>query len=296
VTVYSGSSAKKLGGRPKGSYGAKATAIREHVVELTKTHEVMTVRGVFYALVSRGVIPKEETTGYRPVQRVLLEMRHGGELPWSFIADGTRWQNKPTSWDDAEDALLATARSYRRNLWRDQGIRFEVWLEKDALAGVLSRVTDAWDVALMVSRGVSSASFLYSAVEQANQAAGHGIDTIIVTLFDYDAGGARARRMIHDYFDQYIVDQVEIVDVAITEPQIEEWNLPTRPAKKTDPQAKTWGDVAVELDAIPPDLLRRLVEDEIVKRIDPHAWNLARQYEQHERELLLRIATTERAS
>ena len=177
--------------------------MRNAIIELTDEYDVMTVRQVFYALVSRGIVPKEETRGYRPVQRQVLEMRTAGLLDWGFIADGTRWMRKTASWDEIADYTDRIARGYRRNLWQRQSIRLEVWLEKDALASVISPVTERWDVPLMVSRGVSSATFLHAAVEVANEAYDHGIATVLLLLFDFDAGGARAARMIHDYFERY---------------------------------------------------------------------------------------------
>lgn len=282
-----GASASNSRGRP---LAAETIALRDAILGLTVDYKVMTVRGAFYALVSRGVVEKDETRGYRRVQQQVLKLRHEGTLPWSFIADSTRWQRKPLTWDEAEDALQATARTYRRNLWRSQGIRIEVWVEKDALASLVSGVTDAWDVSLMISRGVSSATFLRGAVDEANEAAKYGIDTTIITMFDYDAGGERAARAIRAFFADYGTEPVEFEHLAVTEEQIEEWQLPTRPAKKKDPEAARWGDRAVELDAIPPDRLHELLEDAIVSRIDQHEWRLAQQYEAAERELLTTIA------
>jgi hypothetical protein len=54
----------------------------------------MTVRQMFYALVSRGSIPKTEQ-GYGQVGYHLLHMRRAGLIPYSFIADNTRWMRKP---------------------------------------------------------------------------------------------------------------------------------------------------------------------------------------------------------
>lgn len=288
LEVFGSSTRKSSGGRP---VAAETIRLRSAILDLQEEHDVMTVRQIFYALVSRGVIPKDENRGYRPVQRNVLELRRPGDLPWSFIADSTRWQRKPETWDSAVDALNATARTYRRNLWRDQGVRFEIWLEKDALAGVLVPVTDKWDVSLMISRGVSSATFLHAAVEAANDAYETAeIETIVVTLFDYDAGGARARRTITRYFDEYATAPITFEHVAVTENQITEWSLPTRPAKKSDPEAHKHAEIAVELDAIPPNKLKSLVESEITTRIDAHAWNLARQYEAEERGFLKLVA------
>jgi len=41
----------------------------------------------------------------------------------------------------------------------------KIWLEKDALAGVIYPVTDLYDVPLMVARGYASLSFLHGAAE-----------------------------------------------------------------------------------------------------------------------------------
>src|SRR5436190_1975869 len=125
----------------------------------------MTVRQVFYQLVKLGLVDKTESGYNHVVVRLLTKLRLEGELPWEWIADSTRWMRKPTTYDDIEDALRDTAATYRRALWRDQEVYVEVWLEKEALAGVLLGVTAEWDVPLMVTRGFASLSYLHSAAE-----------------------------------------------------------------------------------------------------------------------------------
>jgi hypothetical protein len=142
--------------------GEKSRARRDAVFDLADEYDVMTARQVFCQPVSRGVVPNTENGGYRPVQAQVLKMRREGALPWEFIADSTRWMRKPPTWDSVEDALRATECTYRRNLWRAQGVRLEAWLKKDALAAVVADATVRWDVPLMVLRGTSSATFLHS--------------------------------------------------------------------------------------------------------------------------------------
>jgi hypothetical protein len=295
-------SARKTGGRPKGSLGPKARAIREAVLALTAEYEVMTVRQVFYALSVRGIVPKDENAGYRPVQAHVLKMRREGLLPWSFIADGTRWQRKPETWDSVEDAVRETQRTYRRNLWRSQDLRVEVWLEKDALAAVVADVTDRWDVPLMVSRGTSSATFLHSAGEEAKRAyLEAGISTQIFALYDFDAAGRRAARSVENGLREFgrlpsgNPVPIEFDLLAVTEHEIDMWRLATRPAKKTDPEAHKFGSEAVELDAIPPDKLVELVENAIIQHIDPRAWRVQEAVERMERDGLLRLRLAEAA-
>jgi hypothetical protein len=282
VTGISGGSASnsRKRGRP---LGPKAKEIRAAVVGLTELYDLMTVRQIFYALTVRGVVEKTEA-GYRQVQTQVLRMRRDGLLPWSFIADSTRRQRKPDSYDTVKDALAEVTNTYRRNLWRTQQVRIEVWLEKDALASVVMGVTVPWDVPLMVSRGQSSDTFCYQAAQEARNAWENGITTHIFALYDADRSGRNAAEQIRKKLQSYsggapIVFQLP----AVTDRQIEEWSLPTRPAKENA------DETAVELDAIPPERLTSLVHEAIEALVDPDAWNIEVAVEESEREILRRM-------
>jgi len=151
--------------------------------------------------------------------------------------------------------------------------------------------TDPWDVALMVSRGTSSATFLYSAAQAAAEAwENDAVETVILALYDHDAAGKRCARTVERGFAEYAPDvPVRFQLLALNEGQVEAWGLPTRPAKKTDPEAAKFAGPAVELDAIPPDRLIQLTQDAIVARIDAEAWQKELAYESSERDLLERI-------
>lgn len=284
----------KKPGRPRGWLAPETIEIRQAIMSLTIEYEVMTVRQIFYALTVRGIVPKEENQGYRRVQRQVLELRRAGLLEWSFISDATRWRRGPMMYDRAEDALLAIKSTYRRNLWQSQDERIEVWLEKDALAGVVMEATVPWGVDLMVSHGTSSATFIHEAAVVARTAYERAnVSTIVFGLFDFDAGGARIARAIDRGLDEHLGELgwiVEFERIAVLSEQVEDWNLPTRPAKKTDPEAHKFGTVAVELDAIPPDRLIGLVDEAIASRVDADAWKKEQIVEQNERELLSRLA------
>ena len=180
---------RKVRGRPVGRLGTTARAIREAVLDdLVGRYERMTARQVFYALEVAGIVEKTDR-GYRQVQKQLLAMRREGLLDWAFITDGTRWQRKPSSYGDVRDYVASVSRSYRRDLWQTQLVRIEVWLEKDALADVVVDVTAPWDVALMVSRGQSSATFIHTAAKLAEAEFDRsGAATFVYALYDHDAG------------------------------------------------------------------------------------------------------------
>ncbi|MBB6407449.1 hypothetical protein HNQ71_000093 [Mesorhizobium sangaii] len=142
----------------------------------------MTVRQVFYQATVRGIVDKSEA-GYTKVQTDLVQMRKSGMLPYDWLADNTRWQRKPRTFDSIEQALNDTARFYRKSLWTDAGSYVEVWLEKDALAGVVQPITALYDVPLMVARGYASLSFLHSAAEYI---ASLDVPTFIYHCGDFD--------------------------------------------------------------------------------------------------------------
>jgi hypothetical protein len=279
-------------GRP---LAARTLAIRAAVLDQVERYERMTVRQVFYQLESSGVVEKTEG-GYRQVQAQVLKMRREGLLPWNFITDGTRWMRKPASYADIGEYVDLVSRSYRRDLWGEQGVRIEVWLEKDALADLVSDVTDQWDVALMVSRGQSSATFLHAAAKSAEHAWNVAeVETYIYALYDFDGGGMRAAHTVEHELPTHAPEApIHFERLAVTEDQIYDWDLPTRPAKKTDPEAAKfaaeYGGEAVELDAIDPTQLKGLVEKAILSHVDQHAWTVEKTVEAEERQGLRALA------
>src|SRR5262249_5592833 len=137
---------------------------REALLDIIDQGKPMTVRQVFYQATVRSLVEKAES-GYAKVQTDLVLLRRSGELPYDHLADSTRWQRKPRTFDGVEEALRETAKFYRKRLWTEADRYVEVWLEKDALAGVVYPITEMYDVPLMVARGYASHSFLHSAAE-----------------------------------------------------------------------------------------------------------------------------------
>ena len=94
-----------------------------------------------------GVLPgdgaqsrREVETGDVKVQRQLVDLRREGQIPFTSIADNTRWQRKPITYDSLTEAVERTAATYRRAVWSDLDLYAEVWLEKDEAARGLERV------------------------------------------------------------------------------------------------------------------------------------------------------------
>ncbi len=256
---------------------------REALLQIVKEGRPMTVRQVFYQATVHGIVEKAET-GYNKVQTLLADMRRDGDLPYDWLADSTRWMRKPETFDSVEDALRETARFYRRNLWRDAESYAEVWLEKDALSGVVYPVTSMYDVPLMVARGFASLSFLHEAAEAIKHM---DRPTFIYHLGDYDPSGVEAANKIEQTLREFAPEaEIYFERLAVLPSQILEWDLPTRPTKLTDSRAKNFGDISVELDAIEPGQLRQIVEEVINRHIPQDELRVLKQAETSERELI----------
>jgi hypothetical protein len=267
---------------------AELTEIDDAIIEIAEAEEPVTVRGLFYRVMSRGLVPKTEH-GYAVVQRRALRLRRSGELPYGWITDGSRLRLKPRTFSNAQAALENTARMYRRDLWIDQGIHVEVWTEKDAIRGVVSPVTAEYDVPLMISRGYSSETFLYETAEDIND---EGVPAVIYQLGDHDPSGVGAWEDIQRKLREFVDNGIDVTfeRIAVTPEQISELDLPTRPTKQSDSRAAKFAGDSVEVDAIPSTTLRELVSDAIERWIDPEALRLTKVAEDSERKVLARIA------
>lgn len=267
--------------------------VRRAIIDTLEQERPMTVRQVFYQLVSQGVIAKSEKEYKNTVVRLLTDMRRDGSIPFNWIADNTRWMRKAITYDSLQDALYTTAMTYRRSLWQESDAYVEIWLEKDALAGVLFQVTEEWDVPLMVTRGYPSVSFLHSAAEDIKSQSEFGRTTYLYYFGDYDPSGVDIPRFVERQLREFAPEARMLFEcIAVTPEQIRQLNLPTRPTKRTDSRAKNFDDsVSVEVDAIPPRVLRSMVQDCITNHLDEYELSQIRKTEEWERETLQAISS-----
>jgi hypothetical protein len=256
---------------------------RDIILAIVAEMEPMTVRQVFYQASVRGLVEKSEA-GYGKVQTDLVYMRRSGAMPYDWLADNTRWQRKPRTYGSVEEALHETARFYRKSLWTDAAAYVEIWLEKDALSGVVYPVTNLYDVPLMVARGYASLSFLHSAAEYISNLE---VPAYIYHFGDHDPSGVNAGEKIEETLRELApAAEIFFERVAVTRQQIAEWNLPSRPTKSTDSRAKNFIGDSVELDAIDPETLRALVKDCIEQHLPPYQFAILKTAEESERELI----------
>jgi hypothetical protein len=270
---------------------ADIAAIRDAIVDVLREDPPMTVRQVFYQLVVRGVVEKSEAQYQGTVIRLLTDMRMDGTVPFNWITDESRRRRVTRTFDGIEDALEHTAKFYRRSALQDAREYVEIWCEKDALAGVMWGPASEYDVPLMVSRGMPSITFLHGTALEIQRAAKAGKRTYIYQFGDHDPSGVLIPQLIQTRLNQ-MCDRLHcpgpiIERAALTETHIEQYNLPTRPTKRDgNKHAEGFEGDSVELDALPPRVLRAMVTEVIERHVSAAATEVLRAAEESERELL----------
>lgn len=281
VEVYEASPVKR-----RRRTGGELDAVDNAIVTAVETEAPVTLRGVYYRVVSAGGVDKTEA-GYQLVGRQLLKLRRARKVPYSAITDGTRLVRKPPTWSNVEEMLETASLSYRRALWQNQDVELIVLSEKDAISGTVYPVTAKWDVELGIVRGYSSETFVYSIAETVSANTANGKTTFVYQLGDHDPSGLDAWRDFTSKVLRFAPEaDVQFERLAVTPDQIRVLDLPTRPTKKSDTRARNFIGESVEVDAIPPSVLRGIVEDAIVQHIAPEAHRLHQIAEQSERDIL----------
>ena len=270
-------------------------AIRAAITEILTADHPQTVRQVFYQLVVRGAVKKTEIEYSQTVSRLLTEMRLDGELEWGWIVDNSRRTNVTQTFDNVAAALDDSARYYRRSALRESDVYIEIWTEKDALAGILYEAASDYDVPVVSSRGIPSISQLRISFENIQDASDAGKNVFVYQFGDHDPTGCliprHIERQINEWCDEEGCDLPTIERVALTEEQIEQYRLPTRPTKRHgNPHAKDFKGESVELDALPSSVLRDLVRECIGQHISRHELNILREAERSERDFLRMLA------
>ncbi|QCW20363.1 hypothetical protein [Flavobacterium phage FPSV-S1] len=242
----------------------------------------LTLRQLYYQLVSKNVIANNDQE-YKKLSRVLTEGRVAGIVDWDSIEDRLRRPQNVYTVEDIKDALEDTVTQYRLNRQRDQNVFVEVLVEKDAISNVLKRVTEKYGVNILVNRGYGSVTAMYDAYSRYRSALKYkNIDKVVILYIgDHDPSGLDMIRDINarvtEMLDQDFDGVFEIKPIALTKKQIKQYNPPPNPAKITDSRSDGYialhGASSWEVDALPPEVLDKILDDAICNEIDVEQYN-----------------------
>lgn len=260
----------------------------------------LTLRQLYYQFVSRDLIANRQSE-YKRLGSVINDARLAGLIDWDHMEDRTRNIRALSHWETPGDVIDAAARGYRIDKWNRQAYHVEVWIEKDALVGVIDGVCTRNDVAYFSCRGYTSQSEIWSASQRLIRATTRrnaGKQSIIIHLGDHDPSGIDMTRDIRDrltlFCEHHDAPAPIIERIALNMDQVNEYDPPPNPAKITDSRSTgyidSYGEESWELDALAPNVIDELIQSEIDNYRDEAIWERDRSREDSERALLNRAS------
>lgn len=255
-------------------FHSKSLETIERVNSIVEEYEAqgfeLTLRQVYYQLVARGFIPNNERS-YKNLGSLINDGRLAGLIDWYAIVDRTRNLRGNSHWENPESVIDSARYSYMLDRWENQPNYVEVWVEKDALIGIVSQICRELDVPHFSCRGYTSQSEMWSAAQRFIRQS-HRESRTIIHLGDHDPSGIDMTRDIQERLDMFGAD-VFVKRVALTMEQIEIFNPPPNPTKLTDARAsgyiEEYGHECWELDALEPKVITSLIRDEVTALQDP---------------------------
>lgn len=208
--------------------------------------------------------------------------RLAGLIDWNSIVDRTRNLRRNSHWDSPRDIILSSAYQYALDKWSNHPNYVEVWVEKDALVGVIGQICSKLDVPYFSCRGYVSQSEMWSAAQRLIAQNPHRESCTILHLGDHDPSGIDMTRDIQERLTMFGAD-VHVDRIALTMEQVELYNPPPNPTKLTDARAggylETYGEECWELDALDPSVLSKLISTHVSLLRDNELYNRQKEME-----------------
>jgi hypothetical protein len=282
------------------AFNEKHAAVVQHANVILEEYQrqgfTLTLRQLYYQFVARGLLANAQST-YKWLGDILGDARLAGEVDWYHLEDRTRNLKGNQHWNSPAELVSHTARSFKIDKWSDQPYKVEVWIEKDALLGVLDSICPKLDVDYFSCRGYTSLSEMWKAGQRLKWAAEQGKKVVVLHFGDHDPSGMDMSRDIRDRARLFMDGhggQLKVLRCALNMVQVNRLNPVPNPAKLSDSRAKRYiaeyGSSSWELDALEPAELVRLVTAGVVKFRDDKLWHAALAREQAGRDQLARVA------
>lgn len=271
--------------------------IIENAIDVLSNYEdgVLTIRGLHYQLVSRGMT--NDIQHYKRVVAATGDARWRGLISFNAFSDRDRYlacetEAEPSilgdKIDKAKEQVRLWATNYYLNRWENQTYYPEVFIEKKALEGVFYKPCQYHGIALGACKGYPSLTFLHDATQRFKEASSRGQKPIIIYFGDYDPSGEDIPRALQENIRSLGCPEIELKRVALKEWQVIDWKLPPAPTKVTDSRSASWdGFGQVELDAVKPEVLISLLEHTVRELFDENLHDELMRRESEEREYFM---------
>ena len=276
--------------RPKGY--AEWRPRRETQIVLSRVDEVLkeyraqlplTVRQIFYRLVGAYDFPKTEQA-YERLGNYLVRARRARLISFEAIRDDSASVMNHLHFDGEEDFygyVHQLGRNYKQDKLARQKLAIRVHCEAEGMMPQLHNVLEKYSVPVYSCSGFDSLTARQQLAKWCHDTFVYrGKVPMMFHLGDYDPDG-------ESIFDSLVEDVVGFLSedaphllgrypaprlfrrLALTEEQVQAYDLPTAPPKRTSSRTKHWsGSATCQLEALPPDELGRLVEDAVFNELD----------------------------
>lgn len=269
---------------------ARIAMCNEIIEEYQEQKLKMTLRQLYYQCVAHRGLPNSDKS-YKALAALVSDARIAGLIDWDAIEDRGRMPKSYRHWTGPKSFIGDMCWYYRKDRWAEQTQYIELWVEKDALAGVLTPLADEFDVTLVVNKGYSSSSAMHAAAQRYIEHVSR--EWIIFYLGDHDPSGEDMVRDIRERLAMFEAD-VRVEKLALTMEQVLEHKPPPNPAKTSDSRydayAQLHGDESWEVDALGPAKLAAIIRAAFVRTIDVDAMEAAKKLETAERDALRKAA------
>ena len=256
----------------------------------------LTLRQLYYQFVSRALLPNTQRS-YKRLGSIVNDARLAGLIDWNAIVDRTRNLASAPHWDTPGEIIESAAQGFHLDLWEGQEMRVEVWIEKEALVGVIENVCRELDVPWFACRGYVSQSEQWRAGKRAATHAADGQDVVILHLGDHDPSGIDMTRDNESRLDLFSRrGRVTVQRLALNMNQVDQYSPPPNPAKTTDSRYEgyiaAYGDESWELDALEPRVISALIGDAINEHLDEDLFQARKDEQEEGRTALLAAASS----
>lgn len=272
----------------------------------------LTLRQLYYQFVARDIFPenrkwkwtgsrwvrdddgtKNATPNYKWLGSIINNARLEGMIDWLTIEDRSRNVRSASHWSSPHEIVEACASQFRVDLWEGQDYRCEVWIEKEALAGVIQGVCDRLDVPYFACIGYVSQSEMWRAARRLIDYEVRGKKTIVFHLGDHDPSGIDMTRDIRNRLSMFR-SGAEVIRLALNMDQVEKYSPPPNPAKMTDARYLTYvskyGEESWELDALEPSVLVELIDEAVCGKINGEVRSIQQELQDQSKAQLRRVA------
>lgn len=253
----------------------------------------LTLRQVYYQLVARAIIENNERS-YKNTGNLISDARLAGLIDWRAIEDRTRNIRGNSHWNSPKNIIEASAYSYHRDHWEGQDNYVEVWVEKDALVGIVGQICGELDVQYFSCRGYVSQSEMWEAAERLKRRQDDGQNVVLLHLGDHDPSGKDMSRDIADRLSTFEVAPIIFKRLALNMEQIEQYDPPPNPTKVSDSRANgyiaEYGYSCWELDALEPQVISELIQRNVTPYRNDKVYKRVLDREKHETVLLNELA------